>query len=82
MLAALTVRDSGCGMDAATLARIFDPFFTTKAVGHGTGLGLPVVHGIITGWGGNIFANSDIGRGTTMHILIPTTLAEPAEASS
>lgn len=79
--AALSVRDSGCGMDAATLARIFDPFFTTKAVGHGTGLGLPVVHGIITGWGGTIFADSGIGRGTTMHILIPTTLAEPAEAS-
>lgn len=78
--AALIIRDTGCGMDATTLARIFDPFFTTKAVGHGTGLGLPVVHGIIAGWGGHIAADSRVGQGTTMRILIPTIVAEPADA--
>ena len=76
--AALIVRDTGCGMDAATLARIFDPFFTTKAVGYGTGLGLPVVHGIVASWGGHIVADSRVGQGTTMRILIPTIVAEPA----
>jgi len=80
--AVLTVRDSGCGMDAATLARIFDPFYTTKPVGHGTGLGLPVVYGIVASWGGNIVAESGVGQGTTMRILMPTALSEPADASS
>ncbi|MBK1837209.1 FIST C-terminal domain-containing protein [Azospirillum sp. YIM B02556] len=74
--AALTVRDSGCGMDAATLARIFDPFFTTKPVGQGTGLGLPVVHGIVAGWKGHIHADSSVGQGTAMQILLPIIAAE------
>ncbi len=80
--AALTVRDNGCGMDAATLARIFDPFFTTKAVGYGTGLGLPVVHGIVAGWGGHILADSTAGQGTTIRILLPIIPAEPANPRS
>ncbi|WP_109106754.1 FIST N-terminal domain-containing protein [Azospirillum sp. TSO35-2] len=76
--ALLTVSDTGCGMDGPTLKRVFDPFFTTKAVGEGTGLGLPVVHGIVTNWGGHITVDSTEGVGTTMRILLP---ALPAGAS-
>ncbi len=74
--AALSVRDSGCGMDAATVARMFDPFFTTKSVGLGTGLGLPVVHGIVGGWDGHITVDSAVGQGTIIRILLPVLPAQ------
>jgi two-component system NtrC family sensor kinase len=67
----LIVKDTGCGMDKQVLDKIFIPFFTTKDVGHGTGLGLPVVHGIITGHGGSINVRSEIGLGTSFEIKIP-----------
>jgi signal transduction histidine kinase len=67
----LTVRDSGCGMDAATLSRVFEPFFTTKPVGKGTGLGLSVVYSIVAGWGGTVKLESEVDRGTTAVIYIP-----------
>lgn len=74
--AVLTVRDNGCGMDAATQRRIFEPFFTTKQEDAGTGLGLSVVHGIVSGHGGAIALESHRGSGTTFTIFLPLAEAE------
>jgi signal transduction histidine kinase len=64
----LFVRDTGHGMDAATLERIFEPFFTTRAVGAGTGLGLAVAHGLATNLGASILVESAPGRGTEFRV--------------
>ena len=70
-LVCLSVLDSGCGMTEEVLKKIFVPFFTTKDVGEGTGLGLPVVHGIVTSHGGVIEVDSRPGEGTCFTIRLP-----------
>lgn len=67
----LTVTDTGEGMSEDVLKRIFVPFFTTKDVGQGTGLGLSVVHGIVTSHGGKVEVSTQIGKGTTFRIILP-----------
>ena len=67
----LIVRDTGCGMDPETLNRACEPFFTTKAEGHGTGLGLSTVYGIVEQAGGIVELRSEIGQGTSFHIVLP-----------
>jgi PAS domain S-box-containing protein len=69
----LEVSDTGCGIEKADLTRIFDPFFTTKERGHGTGMGLAVVHGIVTAHGGAITVESEVGKGSTFRVLLPRT---------
>jgi PAS domain S-box-containing protein len=67
----LKVRDTGVGIPREILPNIFDPFFTTKEVGKGTGLGLPVVYGIMKAYGGAVEVESMTGQGTTMKIFLP-----------
>jgi CheY-like chemotaxis protein len=67
----LTVSDTGTGIPPAVLERMFDPFFTTKVVGEGTGLGLPLVHGIVGDLGGAIDVATKPGEGTMFAIWLP-----------
>ena len=81
----LTVEDTGSGIDPKILPRIFDPFFTTKPIGEGSGMGLAVVHGIVTGHGGSIEADSAPNQGTRFDVYFPVTSrgidAKSADAS-
>ncbi|MDH5295571.1 MAG: response regulator [Nitrospirota bacterium] len=71
----LKVKDSGSGMTPEVLERIFDPFFTTKPIGEGSGMGMAVVHGIVTGHGGAIVVDSVVNKGTKVEVYLPTVPA-------
>ena len=74
----LNVIDTGHGIEPEIVDRIFDPYFTTKGVGKGSGMGLSVVHGIVTNHDGAISVNSDVGEGATFSIFLPIAEKEPA----
>ena len=73
----LEIRDTGTGIAAEVMPRLFEPYFTTKPVGSGTGMGLPVVHGILHEHGGHLLVETAPGEGTSFRLLLPA-LGAPA----
>ncbi|KDA40632.1 hybrid sensor histidine kinase/response regulator [Frankia sp. B2] len=71
--ACLAVADTGCGMSPEVIRRAVEPFFTTKGPGEGTGLGLATVYGVVKAAGGEVDIESEVGKGTTIRILLPAT---------
>ncbi|MGH9427513.1 MAG: sensor histidine kinase, partial [Terriglobia bacterium] len=69
-------QDTGEGIPPGNLTKIYDPFFTTKPVGKGTGLGLSICYGIVRSHEGSIKVESEVGKGSTFHILVPAKVKE------
>ena len=80
----ISVKDTGTGMDPTVAERIFEPFFTTKDRGEGTGMGLAVVHGIVTSLNGTTTVDTRMGHGSVFHVILPVleTAAEPTAAGT
>jgi CheY-like chemotaxis protein len=78
------VRDTGKGIAPEVIGRVFDPFFTSKSVGEGLGLGLAICHGIITGLGGEIAVESELGKGSVFRVKLPVyrSAAAPADTAA
>ncbi len=76
------VADSGTGMSVETVRHLFTPFFTTKPQGVGTGLGLSISHRIVTSIGGELKIDSELGRGTTVHVILPIAAVAETETTS
>jgi two-component system NtrC family sensor kinase len=76
---AVTIKDTGPGIPAEILDKLFDPFFTTKEEGQGTGLGLPVAHGIVHKHGGTIKVRTKVGEGSEFEVILPLSYEPPAE---
>ena len=72
----IKVADNGTGIPAANINRIFDPFFTTKPVGKGTGLGLAIVRHLVEAMGGEVWAESELGQGTSIFFTLPKAPGE------
>jgi PAS domain S-box-containing protein len=77
----VSVTDTGTGMDETTLQRAMEPFFTTKGVGKGTGLGLPMVHGMAEQSGGTLLLKSKLGQGTSAELYLPIAQEEMASVT-
>jgi signal transduction histidine kinase/CheY-like chemotaxis protein len=75
----LSISDSGTGMTPDVMARAFDPFFTTKDIGKGSGLGLAQVHGFVTQSGGTVELTSEVGKGTTITLVLPRSEVMPQQ---
>ena len=78
----VSVKDTGCGMDKDTLSHVFEPFFSTKGPGHGTGLGLATVYGLVKQNGGYVEVASEVGKGSLFTILIPRIAPQTEYATS
>jgi len=78
LVLAIAIQDTGCGMPEVDARKAFEPFFTTKAVGKGTGLGLFLSHETVAAHGGDLSLESEMGRGTTVTMILPGLQTEPA----